>query len=268
MPAYHLDDLSLYGYCPLRYRYKQEWKLPYRELSPEHAYAEVLRVSISRLLLAMATGRRSVEAAKVSALRTFDQGWKRHTVGLPVEDGKVTGLKLEGHLALFDFLNRLAPDDQVIGGSFPTSVVVGEFLAVDGDLDGLIMRGDDTSRRRLLIVHVSNERSPLWSPRYQPLKFQWGLEVVRKQLGYEQGRVGHIIFSPWSVKPPRVRDATSERAEFRASAQALAKGIEAEVFFQTPHRERCKTCWYKGICTARHCGKVKPGEVEKMKAAL
>lgn len=264
----HLDELGLYGYCPLRYRYRYEWKLPYRELSPEHAYAEVLRVSISRLLLALAGRRRSVELAKASALRTFDQGWAAAVQGLPVGNERVTGLKLEGHLALFDFLNRLAPDDEIIGGAFPTSVACNVDLAVGGSLDGLIMRGDDTSRRRLLIVHVSNEKSPLWSPRYQPLKFQWGLEVVRKQLGYEQGRVGHIIFSPWAVRPPKVRDATSERAEFIASAQALAKGIAAEVYFQTPHRERCKTCWYKGICTARHCGKVKPGEVERIKAAL
>jgi hypothetical protein len=130
------------------------------------------------------------------------------------------------------------------------------------------MRGDSTGDRNLCIIHITNEKSPMWAPRFQPLAFQWALAVVRRQLSYHRGRVSHWIFSPFTGKPPRMRDAPVERSDFVATAKALAHGVDAKVYFQTPHPERCKTCFYKTVCSAKHCGEVTKKEVEELRARL
>lgn len=260
--THDLEDLALYGYCSLRYRYKVVWGLPYQELSAEEAYAQTLRKAISRLLFSLP--RRGAEWAKTASLRVFEGTWESIPVHWDAE--KHTGLKLEGHLALYDFVSRLHSDDRVIGGKFETEVSISS-VVVRHQIDGLVMRDDSEPSRAASIVHISREKSPLWSPRFQPLQFQWTMAVVRRQLGHDR-RVVHWVFSPFSKTPPRIHEGAVERLEFRSVVESLAKGVAAQVYFQTPHSERCRTCWYQRICTAKHCGEVTNEEIEELRRKL
>lgn len=258
---HELEDLALYGYCPLRYRYKVLWRLPYREESPEAAYASGVRSAIGRLLHGLAD--KKAEAAKEAALRAFETSWSRACEGMgwPVE--VETGFRVEGHLALYDFLRRLGDDDP-LGGGLVTDLSVAEDLVLRDTIDGLVMKGDRSAYRTVCVVQVTDEKSPLASPRYQPLRRQWLLGAVRRQLGFRRGRVAHWVFSPFSGKPPKLYDAYEQRREFASAAKALAHGVRCGVFFQTPHRERCASCWYRRICSASHCGTVERKEIDEL----
>jgi hypothetical protein len=260
--THDVEDLALYGYCSLRYRYKVVWKLPYREESPRAAYAEAIRRAISRLLYGLSDTTAS--NAKAAALRLFNTLWSRACKGMPWDPEILTGMRIEGHLALHDMFQRIGSDDQVLGGSLPAEVAIGDSLVLRSTVDGMIMRSDSDAYRTLCIVHVTDEKSPLATPRYQPLKRQWTIEVVRKQLKFRDKQIAHWVFSPFTHHAPKLYDAPSQRMEFVEAARALAHGVDAKVFIQTPHRERCRSCWYRNICSARHCGTVSQREIDEL----
>ena len=248
----------------MRYRYKVVWGLPYKERSPEEAYTQVFRRAVSRLLYDIP--RRGVEYAKTASQRIFDGAWEVAWRDAKCGYVKASNMKLDGHLALYDFMGRIQAGDKVIGGQFETELSVSNFV-IRHQVDGLIMRDDDEPGRTLAIVHVSREKSPLWAPRFQPLQFQWAMAMVRRQLAHIK-RVNHWVFSPYTRVAPRMYDGAMERADFRAVAESLDRGIQSSVYLQTPHSERCKTCWYQRICSAQHCGTVSGETIEQLRSKL
>lgn len=259
-----LDDLALYGYCSLRYRYKVEWGLPYKERSPEEAYAQVFRKAVSRLLYDVP--KKGVERAKEISQRVFDISWEAAWPETRCGQVKASGMKLDGHLALYEFMARIRSDDKIIGGRFETELSIKDFV-VRHQIDGLVMRHDKSATRTLALIHVSREKSPLWAPKYQPMQFQWAMGTVRRQLQHVK-RVTHWVFSPYTRVAPRMYDGAVERADFRAVAESLHKGVQSGVYMQTPHSERCGTCWYQRICSAQHCGTVDKGTIEQLRSKL
>jgi hypothetical protein len=257
------SDLELYGFCSLRWKYLS-LGLPFRELSPEEAFYKSVREGLSRLLYGLA--RQTPVKAKARALNTFEGLWEASQANMGWDEDLVTSLTLEGHLALQQFEGWIGADDTVAGGKLPVEISVGEDLIVTGELDGLIMRRDDKSSRTCGILHVTNERSPLGSPRYQPLRLGFAQAVARRELLDQGLPVEHILFSPFTGVP-KVRGAYPRKG-WSAVVRNMANGIRHGVVFQTPHVTRCHVCFFKEICSSTHCGLVQEDEVETLRGTL
>jgi len=257
------SELELYAFCSLRWKYLS-LGLPYQELSPEEAFYKAVREGLSRLLYGLA--RLTPIKAKARGLVAFEGFWKASQAGMGWDDDHVTSLTLEGHLALQQFESWIGVGDTPVGGKLPVEISVGSDLIVTGELDGLVMRRDDKSSRTCGILHVTNERSPLGSPRFQPLRLGFSQAVARRELLDQGLPVEHILFSPFTGVP-NVR-GSYPRKGWAAVVKNIANGIRHGVVFQTPHVTRCHSCFFKEICSSTHCGLLRKDEVETMRGTL
>lgn len=272
MREYFLEELATYGFCPMKWRYRYEWKLPYYEADSQQAYYFSVRKGIARYVNALATGS-SPRYAASAATNTYMQFMVQFDQEGAFTFGQATRLVTDGKMALQDFHRRVICDKHGAGfaavrGADAYAYCYVEEAKIAGHLDIVLKPPtEDKSGRTIAVCHITNEKSSMYSARFMPVQYGWTVAALRQHVD-EKASIHHTTFSPWTPQEISLTKNLYSRSVFTGTVRGLLKGVEARAVWQTPDRNRCKVCCYNIVCEARHSRDLKSSEIRDVGARV
>jgi hypothetical protein len=260
MREFELDELATYGYCPLKWRYRYEWKLTYIEADSQEAYFFSVRKALARYANGyISETKKHLAAGTRNTFRQFLAQFE----SLGVFDfGEAGQMYTDGWNAIADFHRKVSGKGFVPAKAtdIPCFTYI-EDAKINGCLDIVLDPPDKYPNDVVALCHITNEKSSLYSPRFMPVKYGWSIAVLRQQLG-PKTKIMHSTFSPWSPKPISLAKNSYLRTSFTGTVRGLIKGVESRAAWQIPHRDRCAKCCYNLICDPGHSRDLKPSEIK------
>jgi len=265
----HINEILTYGYCSLKWRYQYQWGLPHAERDLEQVYYESVREAISHYAYKMtevgANSKRSPASQAVEIFRKVLSKGFNAAGGMLDQAAKYSLYLQEGSLALQEFARWTSyrGDFEISAGRLPAAVELWGHL-IEGELDGIMMARDRTYCRGPIVLHITNEKSSLSSPRFYPIKGAWTQAILRD--AEPKAQIHHVSFSPWHrSQSPEIKTIRVRNRGFSATLKNLVRGMQENVVFQTPHMSRCRTCPFQKICNEAHTGRVHKHDIEVLK---
>lgn len=270
MREYHLDELATYGHCPMKWRYRYEWRVPYFEADSHEAYSFALRKAIARYVNGVVedgSTHRYLSSASKNVFQRYMSWYNRQNVFIGNQHGLAT---MQGDLALDDFYRRVLVDQKfkpIKGSDFQVHAYVDDIMVV-GEFDIMLEpRWKDKSKYTIAVCHITNEKSSLNHPRFMPMRYGWTVAALRQHVD-PNASIYHGTFSPWSPKGLTLNKNVFSRSQFTGTVRGLVKGIESRAAWQTPHMSRCSKCCYNLVCEAAHSRDLRVSEINEIKERM
>lgn len=265
MKIFHLDELLTYAHCPMKWRYRHEWGLPYYEFEPYTATYQLVRNLACQYANLIADHARSPELiikrkARYEVQRTLYEGGFSHSTASQIYDTSILAMKGFEH----ELLNR-DHDWKFAYADVPAGTMING-VKIIGNFDIYALRETRRDTYHSLVIHISDEYSRYHRARFMPLRYAWHQAVLNRLESVKRGSVVHWVFSPWDPGPLVPEPKAFNLGELNGTVRGVTRGIKNRAVWQAPPIEECRLCCYHKICTARHTkNKISDEEKQELK---
>lgn len=261
-----------YMFCSMFFKLKYLYELPYMPGSIKEAFYYFYRSALLKFFHEVGLANKPLRKCISEAQELFVKKMRLALASFGKLDMSGEDMVAKGVLQLNEVHSLFAPQRDVIAAIDLPIVVDYKGVDIQYNLDVLVIENDAHSTRKFKVFGVADDYSDMaLSNKHDGLHF--GLMKKTLMDHFSTGRKGEGNFSQAQMEVIKVSGAKASisnshhapKPEFHLDPliDTAIAGIDNGVFLPTAQAQKCKSCWFNNICSAKLCGP----EVDPEKAA-
>ena len=247
MDVYQLSQVLLYMSCPLKSKLQKGTNVPAAS-DARRIISCALSDTYLKFCHSVAQGRPDKLTARSKYFSRQWDHYKQEFLREGGEEARTHDQLIQAHARVLQMDQLIDPDWDIALVSFPTELVIGEYLVRD-KIDLIQVSKNNTSHVRIITLDssFSKESEKDYAVQLRALfNFSYFFRELR---GTPDLNIDCRVLNLQQNYTREIKLSSSDRVHFRKAIKGAIKSIEARAYYPRADHDTCRNCMFKPRCS-------------------